>query len=66
MKRALVERNIVVALFVTVLVVFSFAERDSRKLIEFYNSRNTTEITTQNNITAEKVKLLVVASINKY
>jgi len=44
MKRALVERNLVVFLFVIVLVVFSFAERDTQKLIQFYNSRNTTEI----------------------
>lgn len=46
MKRALVERNIVVVLFVLVLVVFSFAERDTQKLFEHYNTKSTTEVTT--------------------
>lgn len=36
MKRAILERNIVVVLFVLVLVVFSFAERDSKKLDRLY------------------------------
>jgi hypothetical protein len=36
MKRAIVERNIVVVLFVLVLVLFSFAERDSKKLKQLY------------------------------
>jgi|GEM_PF-2004321 len=38
MKRAVFERNLVVFLFVLVLVVFSFAERDSRKLKQVYNT----------------------------
>jgi len=61
MKRALVERNIVVVLFVIVLVVFSFAERDTRKLIEFYNSRSTTEIKSPAStlIASEKDKILI-------
>jgi hypothetical protein len=36
MKRAAVERNIVVFLFIAVLVIFSMAERDSRKLTRLY------------------------------
>lgn len=38
MRKALVERNIALALFVLVLIVFSFAERDSRKLRALYLS----------------------------
>ncbi len=36
MKKALAERNIVVILFVLVLIVFSFAQRDSKKLEKLY------------------------------
>jgi hypothetical protein len=36
MKRTVAERNIVVFLFITVLVIFSMAERDSRKLTRLY------------------------------
>jgi len=36
MKRAVVERNIAVVLFALVLVIFSFAERDSKKLKQLY------------------------------
>jgi hypothetical protein len=65
MKRALVERNIVVVLFVLVLVVFSFAERDTQRLIEFYNTRNTTEIKTPatNLIASEKEKPLLLPEL---
>jgi hypothetical protein len=36
MKRAVIERSLVVVLFVFVLVLFSFAERDSKKLKQLY------------------------------
>jgi len=67
MKRALLERNIVVALFVLVLVIFSFAERDTQKLIQFYNSRNTTEIKTPASIliASEKDKAVVATEFLK-
>jgi hypothetical protein len=32
MKRSLIERNLVVLLFVAVLITFSFAQRDSKKM----------------------------------
>ena len=41
MERAKVERILVVLLFVMVLVVFSFAERDSRKLDKLYSNAAT-------------------------
>ncbi len=46
MKKDLVERNMVVVLFILVMVVFSFAERDTKKLFQHYNSKNITEIGT--------------------
>jgi hypothetical protein len=36
MKRAIVERNIVGILFIAVLVAFSFAQRDTKKLDRLY------------------------------
>ena len=36
MKKIFIERNIVVFLFVIVLVIFSLAERDSKKLENIY------------------------------
>jgi len=39
MKKAILERNIVVVLFVLVLVIFSFAEKDSKKLDSLYNKK---------------------------
>lgn len=39
MKRAVVERNIVVALFILVLIAFSFAEKDSKKLDQLYTKK---------------------------
>jgi hypothetical protein len=38
MKRQGIERSLVILLFVLVLVVFSFAERDSRKLDRLYKT----------------------------
>ena len=38
MNKKGIERNIVVLLFILVLVVFSFAERDSKKLERIYNT----------------------------
>jgi hypothetical protein len=39
MKRAIVERNIVVVLFILVLVAFSFAEKESKKLDQLYSRK---------------------------
>ena len=48
MKRNGIERNLVVFLFVLVLVIFSFAERDSKKLDRLYH---TAQIIQKNNPT---------------
>ena len=36
MKRAILERNIALVLFVAVLILFSIAQKDSRKLEKLY------------------------------
>lgn len=38
MKTAKAERNLVVLLFLLVMVIFSFAERDTKKLEKLYNT----------------------------
>lgn len=38
MKKIFIERNIVVFLFVVVLVIFSFADRDTQKLESGYTT----------------------------
>lgn len=45
MKRALLERNVVVVLFVLVMIIFSMAKRDTTKLFEQNNIKNVTEVT---------------------
>ena len=37
MKKIFIEQNLVVLLFILVLVVFSFAERDTKKLDKVYS-----------------------------
>jgi hypothetical protein len=47
MKRTVLEKSFVVVLFVLVMVAFSFAERDTKKLFEKYNTKSTVEIAKQ-------------------
>jgi hypothetical protein len=42
MRKILHERNLVVVLFVMVIVTFSLAQRDSKKLEKIYNPGNPT------------------------
>jgi hypothetical protein len=44
MKKSLFEKGFVVVLFVLVMVAFSFAERDTKKAFEKYNTKNTVEL----------------------
>jgi hypothetical protein len=43
MKRTVLEKSFVAVLFVLVIVIFSFAERDTQKLFEKYNTKSTVE-----------------------
>lgn len=47
MKRTVLERSFVIVLFVLVMVAFSFAERDTQKLFEKYNTKSTVDIPKQ-------------------
>lgn len=38
MKKIFAEKNIVIILFIAVLVIFSMAEKDSKKLVRLYSS----------------------------
>ena len=44
MKKALQEKLFVIGLFVLVMVVFSLAERETRKVFEQQNTRNIVEL----------------------
>lgn len=54
MKAILSERNIVVVLFVLVLITFSLAQEDSKKIEKMYTGVNTT---TSSSMIAEHVKV---------
>lgn len=41
MKKSLVEKSFVIVLFVLVMIAFSFAQRDTQKLFEKYNTKST-------------------------
>ena len=43
MKKVIAERNIVVMLFILVLITFSFAQRDSKRLEQLYISADKTK-----------------------
>ena len=58
MTKAFVERSTVVILFVLVLIVFSFAERDSKKITGQYNKKSTVE-------TVKKATEYTVSAIQK-
>jgi hypothetical protein len=57
MNKALLERNIAAVLFVLVLVVFSFAERDTKKITELYrNAAGAKQVVrTTDNLTTEPI-----------
>lgn len=65
MKKSLIERSFVVVLFVLVLVIFSFAQRDTQKLFEKYNMKST--VGSQNKVPQVTVEVDgKTTSLNKY
>lgn len=56
MKRAFPERSMVVVLFVLVLVVFSFAARDSKKLAQLYTKSVAKKVQKPSDYTASSVE----------
>ncbi len=57
MKHLVSEKHLVVILFVLVIITFSFADRDSRKLDQLYST------TTQNTRLFDKVKAGYIAQV---
>jgi len=57
MKHLVSEKHLVVILFVLVIITFSFADRDSRKLDQLYST------TTQNTRLIDKVKANYIAQV---
>ena len=47
MKRTVLEKSFVAVMFVLVIIAFSFAERDTQKLFEKYNTKSTVETSKQ-------------------
>lgn len=53
-KNAIIEKGVVITMFVLVLVVFSFAQRDTDKLFALYSGTSTTQmIQVSDKLTAE-------------
>ena len=67
MKKSLVEKGTVVVLFILVLVVFSFAERDSKKLVDLYTRKSTVQqpmLNKADNNTAESAEIRLTPQKN--
>jgi len=60
MKKSLFEKGFVVVLFVLVMIAFSFAERDTQKAFQKYNTKSTVEISKKTvDYTAEASQALI-------
>ena len=56
MRRIITERNLVIVLFVMVIVTFSFAERDTKKIEHLYIEGDTPALPTFNTLAEVKAK----------
>jgi hypothetical protein len=56
MRRFITERNLVVVLFVMVIIIFSFAERDTKKIEHLYIGVNPAFTSSSNTLVELKVK----------
>ncbi|MGE5519655.1 MAG: hypothetical protein ACM3VS_06990 [Candidatus Dadabacteria bacterium] len=61
MKKIFAEKNIVVILFIIVLIAFSFAERDSKKLEKLYTG---SELVQNSSISYAKIISRIIADAN--
>lgn len=43
MKKTVFEKSFVIVLFILVMIAFAFAERDTQKLFEKYNTKSTVQ-----------------------
>lgn len=61
MRSILSERNIVIVLFIMVLVTFSLAHEDTKKMEQLYQGANATTATTAKEEPAEKSAVIFTA-----
>ena len=60
-KNAIVEKGVVITMFVLVLVVFSFAQRDTHKLVALYSGTSTARmIQVSDQLTAHATTVIAV------
>ena len=62
MKRNLAEKGTVIVLFVLVQIVFSFAERDSKKLVEIYTKNTAVKVNIQTELKSQPIQPIALKS----
>ena len=62
MKRNLAEKGTVIVLFVLVQIVFSFAERDSKKLVEIYTKNTAVKVNTATDLKTPAIQPIALKS----
>ena len=62
MKRNLAEKGTVIVLFILVQIVFSFAERDSKKLVEIYTKNTSVKVKTETELRHTAIQPIALKS----
>ena len=65
MKRNLAEKGTVIVLFVLVQIVFSFAERDSKKLVEIYTRNSSARFGTEKELKTPSIQPIAVKTVKR-
>ena len=60
MKRNLAEKGTVIVLFILVQIVFSFAERDSKKLVDIYTKNSSVKVKTETELKPAAIQPLAL------
>ena len=62
MKRNLAEKGTVIVLFILVQIVFSFAERDSKKLVDIYTKNTAAKVITDKELKSAPIEPIALKS----
>ena len=62
MKRNLAEKGTVIVLFILVQIVFSFAERDSKKLVDIYTKNTAAKVITDKELKSAAIQPIALKS----
>ena len=65
MKRNLAEKGTVIVLFVLVQIVFSFAERDSKKLVDIYTKNSSVKVKTETELKPASIQPIALKTENR-